>query len=174
LNDTDANNDDTLQINQNLDIVDVANGRISPQSVRNEEIVHVPIQNLSPQIIYRFTHALEITTIHYCHICVSEEQQKGFEMSCCSKDNKVCLDCVINQQILENTKYCSVLDIKDINMFYKTQICFFCRNPNSVQNIMNDNYCKQKFVDILQTHIQKELREQEQNHLIQIRSRLGL
>lgn len=168
LPDIESDDDDTLQIIQNQDIVDVANGRISPQlePIRNEEIVPVSAPNVSQQ--------LEITTIHFCHICVSDEEQKGFKMSCCNRDNTICVDCVINHHILENTKYCSVLDVKDMSLFYKTQICFFCRNPNSVQNIINDNYCKQKFVDILQTHIQREFKEKEQTHLTQMRSRLGL
>jgi len=173
---TNAENDDTLQNNVNQDIVDVANGRIStlPEPNRNEEIVRIPVSNVVHQYRYRSIKQLELTIINTCPICVSDEEQRGLQMSCCSKDNTICLDCVINQQILEHTKYFSVLNIKDLSIFSGNQNCFYCRNPNSFQNIINDNYFKQKFVEILQIHIQKELQKREQNHLIQIRSRLGL
>jgi hypothetical protein len=155
-------------------IVDIDNGRISPISEPeiNEDIVNV--SGSPPRITHQTIHKLEITTIDFCNICVLEEEQRGFRMSCCNSDNTICLDCVINHQLLVHTRFYSVLDIKDMNIFNQGQSCFFCRSSNSLKDIINDNEFKDRFVNILQTHIQKEFKEREQNHLTQIRSRLGL
>jgi len=129
---------------------------------------------IEPEIV-PVKNKLEITMIELCDICISEEEQKGFRMSCCNKDNKVCVDCVINQQLIQYTKYCDYMDIKNMKMFKEeSQCCFFCRNFNSVEAILDDIDCKQKFIDILQVNIQKELKKKEQNRIALVRSQIGL
>jgi len=123
----------------------------------------------------KVTDILELTMIDFCNICLLEERQKGYQMSCCNRDNKVCVSCVINHQLIEFTKYCSFLDIKNMNMFStEKQPCFFCRHSNSVEKIKDDNECKEKFVQLLQIHIQQELKEKELKNIERIRRTIGL
>ena len=117
---------------------------------------------------------LELTMIDFCHICVSEQTQKGFKMSCCNSDNQVCVDCVINHQLLEHTKYHSFMDIKTMSIFYEKQPCFFCRHSNSIENMINDIDCKQRFSIILHHHIYQEMMNKIENHMTQVNSSIGL
>lgn len=116
---------------------------------------------------------LELKTIDFCHICVSEEIQKGFHMSCCNVENKVCITCVISHQLLEKSNYVSFLDI-DTNILKDKQPCFFCRQSNSIERIMDDNECKEKFIELLQVNIRQELKQQEEEHIARVRSSIGL
>ena len=116
---------------------------------------------------------LELKTIDFCHICVSEEIQKGFHMSCCNVENKVCITCVISHQLLEKSNYVSFLDI-DTNILQDKQPCFFCRQSNSIERIMDDNECKEKFIELLQINIRQELKQKEEEHIARVRSSIGL
>lgn len=173
------------EINQQLQNQSVISRVPSPQPVydsdedetydyafRSEVEDEIPATRVVNQIV---TNTLELTIIDFCDICMFDERQKGFRMSCCSSDNKVCVSCVINQQLLEFTKYCSFLDVKNMNMFLtEKQPCFFCRHSNSVEKIKDDNECKQKFIEILQSNIQQELKKKEQERISQVRRTIGL
>lgn len=154
--DTNEQSEEELEIIRPISNIDINSNRQSPRTT-----------SIRPR-------PLELTMIDFCHICVSEQTQKGFKMSCCSSDNQVCVDCVINHQLLEHTKYCSFMHIKTMSIFYEKQPCFFCRQLNSIENISKDIECKQRFGIILHHHIYQEMVNKIENHMTQVNSSIGL
>jgi hypothetical protein len=139
-----------------------------PNIVINPRVQHPRVDlmrsnqlNIIPTIIEE----LKITTINYCLICASESEQKGFRMTCCNQDNTVCSKCIIKHQVLEKTKYCSMLEIVDLKMFNDKQNCFFCRHPNLYNDIKNDKDCKKQFIEFVQNKALEELCEKQERHL---------
>jgi len=110
----------------------------------------------------------DVIFIPYCNICGCDDIQKGIGMSCCNRENRVCINCIITHQILDNTKYCSITLIKDMNMFDKPQNCFFCRKSNVYSCIKYDSNCRFIFTDIVKVKYQEEMQRRLQDYMTEI------
>lgn len=127
------------------------------------------------------TDKLQLITITSCHICTSEQLQKGFELTCCNSDVKVCVQCIINDYIIDHLKYKNFDDITDCSMFKKPKKCYFCRRGIDYSDLIHDNECKELFASTVHLKNISELREKFQRMIIQsnevidrLRHNLGL
>jgi len=117
---------------------------------------------------------IKISTINLCLICGSEEIQKGFKMSCCSELNTVCHKCIITNQVLEQSKYCSILEIVNMNMFDEIQNCFLCRHSNTYKDIKYDIDCKNTFIQIVSDKVKEELLTKQAKHMCDMLDNLNM
>lgn len=160
----------------------------SHNTILSQTIRPIPIYtnlptSLPTSITQPFTNIdkLKLITITSCHICTTEQLQKGFELSCCNSDVKVCVQCIINDYIIDHLKYKNFDDITDCSMFLKPKKCYYCRRGIDYSELIHDNECKELFASTVHLKNISELRDKFQRMIIQsnevidtLRRNLGL
>lgn len=144
--------------------------------IEQERVIYenIPRQNPITHIDTNLEIDIKLTMIDYCHICSSDDLQKGLKMSCCNEDNKICAKCVIHNKLVCHNRYNTYYDIKDMDMFKINNQCFFCRKNITFLKLTTDNQCRTMFVEIIKEKIREESIQRERLLVENLNINLGL
>jgi hypothetical protein len=160
------------ETNNQIHLANIQLLRIQLEQTHNEHIINQPV--ITRNLITETIKPIELTNISHCHICSSDELRKGYKMSCCNEDNTICVNCIINDKLINYNNYNSYQEIKDNNILTTNHNCFYCRQKITYKNITNDNECKTIFLELFTEKLRQETTSRDQLLIDSVRVNLGL